>query len=90
MPVPDKQPSAALEKLSGIVKRITFHSAETGYTVLKVNSFQKPHEELTVVVHQSKVFAGATIDFYGEWANHPAYGLQFKASKVIERKKFYF
>ena len=82
----DRQASAELEKLSGIVKRITFHSVETGYTVLKVNSFQKPNEETTVLVHQSKVFAGATLDFYGEWTNHPSYGLQFKASKVIERK----
>lgn len=80
------QASTAVEKLSGIVKRITFHSVETGYTVLKVNSFQKHAEEITVIVHQSKVFAGATIDFYGEWITHPSYGLQFKASKVIERK----
>lgn len=81
-----RQTSTELEKLSGIVKRITFHSVETGYTVLKVNSFQKPHEDLTVIVHQSKVFAGATMDFYGEWTNHPSYGLQFKVAKVIERK----
>lgn len=82
----DRQTSAEFEKLSGIVKRVTFHSVETGYTVLKVNSFQRPHEDLTVIVHQSKVFAGATVDFYGEWTTHPSYGLQFKASKVIERK----
>ncbi|AKD05420.1 exodeoxyribonuclease V subunit alpha [Pontibacter korlensis] len=75
-----------MEKLAGIVKRITFHSVETGYSVLKVNSFQRPHEELTVIVHQSKVFAGATMDFYGEWVNHPVYGQQFKASRVVERK----
>lgn len=86
MPTLDSKPSPELEKLSGIVKRITFHSVESGYTVLKVNSFQKPNEELTVIVHQSKVFAGATMDFYGEWTNHPSYGLQFKASKAIERK----
>ncbi|MDO1451304.1 AAA family ATPase [Rhodocytophaga aerolata] len=86
MQSPISQSGKELEKLSGIVKRITFHSVETGYTVLKVNSFAKPAEEQTVVVHQSKVFAGATIDFYGEWSNHPLYGLQFKASKVIERK----
>ena len=86
MPVLDRSTTAELEKLSGIVKRITFHSVETGYTVLKVNSFQRPNEELTVLVHQSKVFAGATMDFYGEWTTHPSYGLQFKASKVIERK----
>jgi exodeoxyribonuclease V alpha subunit len=82
----DRQTPAELEKLSGIVKRVTFHSAETGYTVLKVNSFQRPHEDLTVIVHQFKVFAGATVDFYGEWTTHPSYGLQFKASKVVERK----
>lgn len=86
MPAVDRQASAELEKLSAIVNRITFHSLETGYTVLKVNSFQKPQEELTVIVHQSKVFAGATLDFYGEWTTHPNYGLQFKATKVIERK----
>ncbi|WP_460920843.1 hypothetical protein [Pontibacter brevis] len=31
---------------------MTFHSAETGYTVLKANSFQRPHEDLAVIVHQ--------------------------------------
>lgn len=84
--MPDIAPPLAVEKLSGIVHRITFHSAETGYTVLKVNSFQKPQEEITVTVHQCKVFAGATLDFYGQWMNHPQYGLQFKATKVVERK----
>nr|WP_206106653.1 AAA family ATPase [Ilyomonas limi] len=54
--------------------------------MLKVSSFQKPQEALTVVVHQSKVFAGATLDFYGEWIHHSQYGLQFKAVKVVERK----
>jgi exodeoxyribonuclease V alpha subunit len=86
MPTIDSPSSAPLDKLSGIVKRITFHSVETGYTVLKVNSFQKPQEELTVLIHQSKVFAGATMDFFGEWTNHPNYGLQFKAVKAVERK----
>jgi exodeoxyribonuclease V alpha subunit len=32
------QASIGLEKLSGIVKRIIFHSLETGYTMLKINS----------------------------------------------------
>ncbi|WP_220463987.1 YrrC family ATP-dependent DNA helicase [Adhaeribacter radiodurans] len=86
MPAPDLEPSAEMEKLSGIVKRITFHSVDTGYTVLKVNNFQKPQEEITILVHQSKVFAGATLDFYGQWITHTSYGLLFKATKVIERK----
>ena len=86
MSIVDSPSSPPLEKLSGIVHRITFHSVETGYTVLKVSSFQRPQEEVTVLVHQAKVFAGATLDFYGQWVNHPQYGLQFKAGGVVERK----
>ena len=26
------------------------------------------------------------MDFFGEWVHHLSYGLQFKATKVIERK----
>jgi ribosomal protein S13 len=77
---------APLEKASGIVKRITFHSPESGFTVLKVTPFARPADEVAVVVHQSKVFAGATMDFYGEWGRHPQHGEQFKATKVVERK----
>ncbi len=76
----------ALEKLSGIVKRITFHSLETGWTVLKINPFDRPLLEVAVIIHQSKVFAGATMDFYGNWTHHPKFGEQFKAVKAIELK----
>lgn len=75
-----------LEKLSGIVKRITFHSPETGWTVLKVAPFNQSVEEAAVIVHQSKVFAGATMAFYGNWSQHPKFGEQFKAVKVEELK----
>lgn len=78
--------SAHLDKLSGIVVRITFHSQESGYTVLKVNPLNRPGQEVAVTVHQSKVFAGATMDFFGEWITHPAYGPQFKAVSVVERQ----
>ena len=78
--------SDSLEKLSGIVKRVTFHSAETGWSVLKITPFGSPQGEIAVTVHQSKVFAGATIDFYGQWINHPTYGRQFQAQRVEERK----
>lgn len=74
------------EKLSGIVKRITFHSPETGWTILKVNPFDKPLLEVPVVIHQSKVFAGATMDFYGNYTHHPKFGEQFKATKAVELK----
>ncbi|MEJ2286148.1 MAG: AAA family ATPase, partial [Desulfobacterales bacterium] len=39
-----------------------------------------------VIVHQTKVFAGATMEFHGAWTTHPKFGRQFKAVKAVERK----
>ncbi|MEI6533425.1 MAG: AAA family ATPase [Candidatus Roizmanbacteria bacterium] len=77
---------AVLEQVSGIVKRVTFHSVESGWTVLKISPFNDPAKEITVTIHQSKVFAGATMDFFGNWNVHPKYGNQFKAIKAVEKK----
>lgn len=77
---------ASLEKLSGIVERVTFHSPETGWTVIQVSPFRAPETRVTVTLHQAKVFAGASADFLGEWTEHPKYGEQFKCHQMIERK----
>ena len=34
--------SEKLEKLSGIVERITFHNEQNGWSVLEVSSFKNP------------------------------------------------
>jgi len=75
-----------MEKFVGIIHRVTYHSVETGWTVLKVNPLQSLHELRTVTVHQANVFAGATMEFEGEWMQHPKFGEQFKSTKVTERK----
>ncbi|MEH0156738.1 AAA family ATPase [Limibacter armeniacum] len=75
-----------MEKLVGIIQRVTFHSEETGWSVLRVNPVGRPNEQVTVTVHQAKVFAGATMEFEGDWVTHPKYGEQFKAHKQLERK----
>ncbi|MDR4509348.1 MAG: AAA family ATPase [Candidatus Brocadiaceae bacterium] len=74
------------EKLSGVVERVTFHSRETGWTVLKVSPFKTPASIKTVLVHQATVFAGASMEFHGNWITHQKYGEQFKAEKAIEKK----
>ena len=74
------------EKLQGIVQRVTYHNSVTGWSVLRVQSYNNPGEQLTVTVHQTKVFAGATMEFHSAWALHPQYGRQFKAVKAIEKK----
>lgn len=75
-----------METFVGIIHRVTYHNVETGWTVLKVNPLQSLHELRTVTVHQANVFAGATMEFEGEWMQHPKFGEQFKASNVAERK----
>lgn len=75
-----------LEKVSGIIERITFHNPENGWTVLKVSSFRDPGRLVTVLIHQAKVFAGATMEFWGTYGHHPQHGEQFKAVRAIEKK----
>jgi len=74
------------EKVSGVVERVTFHSVETGWTVLRVSPFNGPANMVTVLVHQAKVFAGASMEFHGNWITHQKYGEQFKAEKAVEKK----
>ena len=74
------------EKLQGIVQRVTYHNSVTGWSVLRVQSYNNPGEQLTVTVHQTKVFAGATMEFHGAWTTHQQYGRQFKAVEAIEKK----
>lgn len=73
------------EKFTGIVERVTFHSEETGWSVLKVTP-QGKLENVTVTVHQTQVFPGATMEFSGQWHTHHQYGRQFKANQVMEQK----
>ena len=79
-------PADQLDRLSGIVERVTFHNAENGWSVLKVSPFNEPHKLATVIIHQAKVFAGSSMDFYGTWINHQKYGEQFKAEHAVEKK----
>jgi len=74
------------ECVSGIVERVTFHSSQTGWSVLKVAPFSQPQQLVTVLIHQAKVFAGASMAFYGQWTQHPKFGEQFRAVRTIEKK----
>ncbi|WP_163336188.1 AAA family ATPase [Desulfopila sp. IMCC35008] len=75
-----------VEKVRGIVQRVTFHNPVNGWSVLQVQTFAGGHEKVQVVVHQTKVFAGATMEFEGAWSVHPKFGRQFKAVKAVEKK----
>jgi exodeoxyribonuclease V alpha subunit len=74
------------EILKGIVDRVTFHNPDNGWSILRVTPFNNPQGQETVIVHQTKVFAGATMEFQGSWTIHPKYGRQFLASVAKEKK----
>jgi hypothetical protein len=67
------------EGCSGLIERVTFHSDETGFAVLRVKV--KGHRELvTVVGALANVNAGEWITAQGNWVQDKEHGLQFKAT----------
>jgi exodeoxyribonuclease V alpha subunit len=73
---PGGQPS---EVLAGSIERVTFHSAESGFCVLRIKA--RGHRELvTVVGHAAEISAGEWVTVSGSWVNSREHGQQFKAS----------
>ena len=71
-------PSPEREVLAGAVERVTFHSEESGFCVLRVKA--RGHRELvTVVGHAASVSAGEWITASGEWVNDRTWGPQFRS-----------
>ncbi len=74
------------ETFTGIVQRVTYHNNDNGWSVLRVNPLNTLTSQETVTVHQTKVFAGATMEFRGAWVVHPKFGRQFRAVVATEKK----
>ena len=64
------QTGAITETIRGIVDRVTYHNPDNGWTVLRVSPFNNPYQQETGNFHQTKVFAGATMEFQGAWTVH--------------------
>ena len=66
------------EALAGLVERVTFHSGESGFCVLRAKA--RGHRDLvTVVGHAAAISAGEWTTATGEWVNDRAHGQQFRA-----------
>jgi exodeoxyribonuclease V alpha subunit len=64
--------------LSGLIERVTFHSEETGFAVLRVKV--KGHRDLvTVIGSLPAVTAGEWLTAEGRWVRDKDHGLQLKA-----------
>lgn len=69
------------EYLSGSVDRVTFHSEESGFCVLRVKVKGK-RELVTVIGSAASITPGEFIDCMGIWHNDKTHGLQFKANTL--------
>src|SRR3954465_4755866 len=67
------------EALAGLVERVTFHSPETGFCVLRVKA-RGQKDLVTVVGHAATIAPGEFVQLSGVWVNDRTHGLQFRAS----------
>ncbi|WP_448205705.1 SF1B family DNA helicase RecD2 [Azospirillum sp. sgz302134] len=79
MPASASSPaSPQREPLSGLVERVTFHSPETGFCVLRLK-VRGQRDLVTLVGHAPSISAGEFVQAAGAWVNDRNHGLQFKA-----------
>ena len=67
-----------LDHITGLVERVTFHSPETGFAVLRVK-VSGQQNLVTVVGTLPSASAGEWLDARGRWTIDPDHGQQFKA-----------
>lgn len=76
MPAPSEQQPR--DGIAGLIERVTFHSEETGFAVLRVKA--KGHRDLvTVIGSLATVNAGEWVTAEGRWVRDREHGLQLKA-----------
>ncbi|WP_304407542.1 helix-hairpin-helix domain-containing protein, partial [Turicimonas muris] len=67
-----------MQKLTGLVERVTFHSEESGYCVIKIK-VKGERELATVVGHTPAVSPGEFVSCSGDWIYNREYGRQFQS-----------
>ena len=68
-------------QVNGLIERVTFHSPESGFCVLRIKV--KGQRDLTTVVGNAQsVSPGEHIEAIGVWINNIDHGLQFQANQL--------
>ena len=69
------------EQLSGSIERVSFHSEQSGFCVLRVK-VKGQRDLVTVIGSAASVSPGELIECRGQWVNDRQHGLQFKAAAL--------
>lgn len=64
------------------IERVTFHSEDNGWTVLKARSLSDD-SLVTATGHFAAIRAGDQYEMFGTWGRHPSFGPQFKIDRVV-------
>ena len=75
----DQEALSLAEHLVGSIERVTFHSDETGFCVLRVKA-RGQRDLITIVGHAASISAGEWVQMSGTWINDRTHGLQFRAA----------
>lgn len=70
-----------LIRIGGAVERVTFHSEESGYSVIRVK-VRGQRDLVTVLGFVSAISPGESLEAFGEWIQSQEYGRQFKAKTI--------
>ncbi|MFS0519955.1 ATP-dependent RecD-like DNA helicase [Nostoc sp. UIC 10607] len=73
------------ETITGVVERLTFYSAESGYTVARLTR-PRSTELTTIVGSFANIQPGQTLQLIGFWRDHPQFGPQFQVVNYKETK----
>ncbi len=79
--IPPYQAHPPTEHLSGSIERVTFHSEQSGFCVLRVR-VRGQRDLVTVIGSAASVTPGEYLECQGEWVTDRQYGLQFKALQL--------
>lgn len=69
------------DALQGSIERVTFHSEETGFCVLRTQ-VKGQRDLVTVIGNAASITAGEYIECQGHWVNDKNHGLQFKTTSL--------
>jgi exodeoxyribonuclease V alpha subunit len=73
------------ETITGVVERLTFYSAKSGYTVARLTR-PRSTELTTIVGSFANIQPGQTLQLTGFWRDHPQFGPQFQVVNYKETK----
>jgi exodeoxyribonuclease V alpha subunit len=80
-PKPNYGAQPPVERLSGSIERVTFHSGESGFCVLRVK-VRGQRDLVTIIGSAPSVTPGEYLECEGHWVNDRQHGLQFRAERL--------